>query len=69
MKDFFIEGSPVIHQRNFNAYKIKIKVIGFSFHIEHITNSVTSVKKEATLEDEAIILSKTVDQVGSNRDV
>jgi hypothetical protein len=36
------------------------------FHIEHITNSVTLVKKEATHEDEATILSKTVDQFGSN---
>jgi hypothetical protein len=30
---------------------------------------VTSVKKEATHEDEATILSKTVDQLGSNGDV
>jgi hypothetical protein len=27
---------------------------------------MTSVKKEATCEDEAIILSKTVDRLGSN---
>jgi hypothetical protein len=36
------------------------------FHIERITNPATSVKKEATHEDEATILSKTVDQLGSN---
>jgi hypothetical protein len=44
----------------------KLKSYGDLFHIEHITNPVTSVKKEATHEDEAIILSKTVDQLGSN---
>jgi hypothetical protein len=34
--------------------------------MEHITNPTTSVKKEVTHEDEASILSKTLDQLGSN---
>jgi hypothetical protein len=36
------------------------------FYIEHITNPATSVKKEATHEDETTTLSMTVDQLGSN---
>jgi hypothetical protein len=34
----------------------KIEVIGWSFHIEHITNLVTSVKKDTEQEYEATIL-------------
>jgi hypothetical protein len=67
MKDFLIEGSPVIHQRNFNAYNTKIEAIWRSFHIGHITNHATSVKKEATHKDKATIISKTVDQVDLNQ--
>jgi hypothetical protein len=35
-----------------------MEVIGWSFHIEHITNPVISVKKEAEHEDEVTILSQ-----------
>jgi hypothetical protein len=44
----------------------KLKPYGDFFHIEHITNPATSVKKEVTHEDEATTLSKTIDQLGSN---
>jgi hypothetical protein len=38
--------------------RLKLKVIGWSFHIEHIINPVTSVKKDAEQEDEATIMLK-----------
>jgi hypothetical protein len=46
------------HLRDISVYKTKTEVIGWSFHIEHITNPVTSVKKEAEHEDQATILSQ-----------
>jgi hypothetical protein len=59
MNDFYwIEESSVTHRWDTSVYKIKIKVIGWSFYIKHITNPVISVKKYAEQEDEAIILSK-----------
>jgi hypothetical protein len=57
LKDFFEENS-VTHWRDTSVYKIKIKDIGWSFHIERITNTVTSVKKDAEQEDEATIMLK-----------
>jgi hypothetical protein len=57
VKDFF-EESSVIHQRDTSVYKIKIEAIWWSFHIEHITNPMPSVKKKVEQEDEAIIMSK-----------
>jgi hypothetical protein len=48
---FFIE-SPVIHRWD---TKIKIEAIWWSFHIKHVTNPVTSMKKEAEHEDGATI--------------
>jgi hypothetical protein len=53
----FVE-SPVIHWRDISIYKKKIEVIEWSFYIEHITNPVTSVKKEVEHEDEATIRLK-----------
>jgi hypothetical protein len=50
----------------FQRIEEKIEATGCSFYIEHITNPTTSVKKEATHEDEATILSNTIDQLGSN---
>jgi hypothetical protein len=70
VNDFFIEESRVTHRRDTGVYKIKIEAIGWSFHIEHITNPMTSVKKDTEQEDEATILSKTeVDQLSPNRGV
>jgi hypothetical protein len=53
---YWIEENSVTHRWDTSIYKTKIKVIGWSFHIEHITNPVTSVKKEVEHEDEATIL-------------
>jgi hypothetical protein len=59
MKDFYcIEGSSVTHRRDTSIYKIKIEVIKWSFHIEHITNLVTSMKRDVDQEDETTILLK-----------
>jgi hypothetical protein len=55
---YWIEKSSVTHRWDTSIYKIKIEVIEWSFHIEHITNPVISVKKEVEHEDEATILSK-----------
>jgi hypothetical protein len=55
---YWIKESSVTHWWDTNVYKIKIKVIGWSFYIEHITNPVTSVKKDVEQEDKATILSK-----------
>jgi hypothetical protein len=52
VKDFYwIEESPVIHRWDTSVYKTKIEAIGWSFYIEHTTNPVTSMKKEAEHED------------------
>jgi hypothetical protein len=50
----------------FQHIEEKIEATWCSFYIEHITNPATSVKKEVTHEDEATILSNTIDQLGSN---
>jgi hypothetical protein len=47
----------------------KLKPHDDLFHIKQVINPATSVKKKATHEDETTILSKTVDQLGSNRNV
>jgi hypothetical protein len=48
----------IVNRRDTSVYKTKIEVIWWSFHIEHITNPVTSGKKDAEQEAEATILSK-----------
>jgi hypothetical protein len=59
VNDFYwIEEIPVTLRRDTGMYKTKIKVIWRSFYIEHITNLVTSVKKDVKQEDETTILSK-----------
>jgi hypothetical protein len=59
VKDFYwIEETTLTHQRDTSVYKTKNKVIRSSFHIEHIINLVTSVKKGAKQEDEATIRLK-----------
>jgi BMFP domain-containing protein YqiC len=54
----FFEESLVTHQRDTSVYKIKIEFIGWSFHIEYITNPVTSVKKDVEQENKATLMSK-----------
>jgi hypothetical protein len=44
VKDF--KKDSATHWRDTSMYKIKIEVIWWSFYIEHITNLVTSVKKD-----------------------
>jgi hypothetical protein len=59
VKDFYwIEESSVTHERYTSVYKTKIEVIGWYFYIEHITNPVTSMKKDVEQEDKATILLK-----------
>jgi hypothetical protein len=59
VKDFYwIEESPVTYGRDTSVCKTKIEAIGWFFHIEHITNPVTSVKKDTKQKDEVTILSK-----------
>jgi hypothetical protein len=59
MNDFcWIEESPITHWWDTSVYKTKIEAIWWSFHIEHITNPVMSMKKDVEQEDEATILSK-----------
>jgi hypothetical protein len=53
----FVE-SLVIHRRDTSIYKTKIEAIEWFFYIKHITNPMTSVKKEVKQEDQAIIMSK-----------
>jgi hypothetical protein len=62
MKDFFDWKKSGYPPKKFQ----RIEDIWWSFYIEHIANPATLVKKEATHEDETTILSKTVDQFGSN---
>jgi hypothetical protein len=53
-----MEESPVTHRQDTSVYKKKIEAIRWSFHIEHITNPVTLVKKDAEQEDDATIMRK-----------
>jgi hypothetical protein len=57
VKDFcWIGETPVTRRRDTSVYKEKIEAIGWYFYIEHITNPMTSVKKEAEYEDETTIM-------------
>jgi hypothetical protein len=71
VKDFF-EESSVTHRWDTSIYKTKIESRGWYFHIEHITNPITSVKTDAEQEDEAPIMPEMkslilVQTEGSNR--
>jgi hypothetical protein len=59
VNDFYwIEESSVTHRWDTGIYKTKIEDIWWYFHIEHITNPVTSLKKDVEQEDETTIMSK-----------
>jgi hypothetical protein len=68
MKDFFRLKEVRLSTKEISTHRRqKLKLYGDIFILNTSPTPVTSVKKEATHEDEATILSKTIDQLGSNR--
>jgi hypothetical protein len=67
MKDFFRLKEVRLSTKEISTHRRqKLKLYGDIFILNTSPTSVTSVKKEVAHEDEATILSKTIDQLGSN---